>query len=68
MPPYLFASVTEVTLRVLTKQSSGRSSTPHSLSGIPFPSGSGLATRCPTQLILSITMRSDEPRSIVMDT
>ena len=40
-------------IAVMGDQSSGKSSVLHSLSGIPFPKGSGLVTRCPTQLIMS---------------
>lgn len=39
--------------QLILRQSSGKSSVLQSLSGIPFPSGSGLVTRCPTQLIMS---------------
>jgi interferon-induced GTP-binding protein Mx1 len=40
-------------IAVMGDQSSGKSSVLQSLSGIPFPKGTGLVTRCPTQLILS---------------
>lgn len=33
-------------------QSSGKSSVLEALSGVPFPRGSGLVTRCPTRLIM----------------
>lgn len=38
---------------VMGDQSSGKSSVLQAISGIPFPRGSGLVTRCPTQLIMS---------------
>lgn len=38
---------------VMGDQSSGKSSVLQAISGVPFPRGSGLVTRCPTQLILS---------------
>jgi interferon-induced GTP-binding protein Mx1 len=40
-------------IAVMGDQSSGKSSVLQSLSGIPFPKGTGLVTRCPTQLILT---------------
>jgi GTPase SAR1 family protein len=38
---------------VMGDQSSGKSSVLQAISGIEFPRGSGLVTRCPTQLIMS---------------
>lgn len=38
---------------VMGDQSSGKSSVLQSICGIPFPRGSGLVTRCPTQVIMS---------------
>lgn len=38
---------------VMGDQSSGKSSVLQSICGIPFPRGTGLVTRCPTQLIMS---------------
>lgn len=39
-------------IAVMGDQSSGKSSVLESISGIPFPRGSGLVTRCPTELIM----------------
>ncbi|RYH24927.1 hypothetical protein EON65_16210 [archaeon] len=44
---------------VMGDQSSGKSSVLQSISGIPFPRGSGLVTRCPLELI----MKKSEPGS-----
>jgi len=38
---------------VVGDQSSGKSSVLEALSGIPFPSGAGLVTRCPVRLVLT---------------
>lgn len=38
---------------VMGDQSSGKSSVLQAICGIPFPRGSGLVTRCPTELIMS---------------
>jgi len=40
-------------IAVMGDQSSGKSSVLHALSGVPFPKGAGLVTRCPTQLIMA---------------
>ena len=40
---------------VMGDQSSGKSSVLEAISGIPFPRGSGLVTRCPTQLTMKRT-------------
>ncbi len=40
-------------IAVMGDQSSGKSSVLESISVIPFPRGSGLVTRCPTELIMS---------------
>lgn len=40
-------------IAVMGDQSSGKSSVLQSISGVPFPRGSGLVTRCPTQLIMT---------------
>lgn len=37
---------------VMGDQSSGKSSVLEALSGIPFPRGTGLVTRCPTRLVM----------------
>ena len=37
-------------IAVMGDQSSGKSSVLEALSGVPFPRGTGLVTRCPTQL------------------
>lgn len=39
-------------IAVMGDQSSGKSSVLQSISGIPFPRGSGLVTRCPLELIM----------------
>jgi interferon-induced GTP-binding protein Mx len=39
-------------IAVMGDQSSGKSSVLEALSGVPFPRGSGLVTRCPTRLIM----------------
>lgn len=43
---------------VMGDQSSGKSSVLQSISGIPFPRGSGLVTRCPLELVMK---RSTDP-------
>ena len=42
-------------IAVMGDQSSGKSSVLEALSGVPFPRGTGLVTRCPTQLIMKRT-------------
>jgi interferon-induced GTP-binding protein Mx1 len=49
-------------LVVFGDQSSGKSSLLESISGIPFPKGTGLVTRCPTRISLS-TCGPSEPWS-----
>lgn len=39
-------------IAVMGDQSSGKSSVLEALSGIPFPRGSGLVTRCPVRLVM----------------
>mmetsp|Transcript_25332 Transcript_25332/g.41156 ORF Transcript_25332/g.41156 Transcript_25332/m.41156 type:complete len:106 (+) Transcript_25332:124-441(+) len=39
-------------IAVMGDQSSGKSSVLEAISGVPFPRGAGLTTRCPVQLIL----------------
>mmetsp|Transcript_48307 Transcript_48307/g.135283 ORF Transcript_48307/g.135283 Transcript_48307/m.135283 type:complete len:222 (-) Transcript_48307:1299-1964(-) len=39
-------------IAVMGDQSSGKSSVLEALSGVPFPRGTGLVTRCPTQLLM----------------
>ena len=39
-------------IAVMGDQSSGKSSVLEALSGVPFPRGSGLVTRCPIRLIM----------------
>jgi interferon-induced GTP-binding protein Mx1 len=39
-------------IAVMGDQSSGKSSVLEALSGVPFPRGTGLTTRCPTRLIM----------------
>jgi interferon-induced GTP-binding protein Mx1 len=39
-------------IAVMGDQSSGKSSVLEALSGIPFPRGSGLVTRCPIRLVM----------------
>lgn len=40
-------------IAVMGDQSSGKSSVLEAISGVPFPRGSGLVTRCPTMVIMS---------------
>ena len=47
---------------VFGDQSSGKSSLLESISGIPFPKGTGLVTRCPTRISMS-TCEAGEPWS-----
>mmetsp|Transcript_191 Transcript_191/g.306 ORF Transcript_191/g.306 Transcript_191/m.306 type:complete len:668 (-) Transcript_191:94-2097(-) len=47
------AEVSLPQIAVMGDQSSGKSSVLQSICGIPFPRGSGLVTRCPTQVIMS---------------
>jgi GTPase SAR1 family protein len=42
-------------IAVMGDQSSGKSSVLEAISGVPFPRGAGLVTRCATQLILKKT-------------
>lgn len=42
-------------IAVMGDQSSGKSSVLEALSGVPFPRGTGLVTRCPTQLMMKRT-------------
>ena len=42
-------------IAVMGDQSSGKSSVLESISGIPFPRGSGLVTRCATEISMSQT-------------
>jgi hypothetical protein len=42
-------------IAVMGDQSCGKSSVLEALSGVPFPRGTGLVTRCPTQLIMKRT-------------
>ena len=39
-------------IAVMGDQSSGKSSVLEALSGVPFPRGSGLTTRCPVRLVM----------------
>jgi interferon-induced GTP-binding protein Mx len=43
-------------IAVMGDQSSGKSSVLEAISGIPFPRGSGLVTRCPTQIVMKRLM------------
>lgn len=45
---------------VMGDQSSGKSSVLQSISGIPFPRGSGLVTRCPLELRMKKASNADE--------
>ena len=51
-------------IAVMGDQSSGKSSVLEALSGIPFPRGSGLTTRCPIRLIMR-TASEGQPWSAV---
>ena len=42
-------------IAVMGDQSSGKSSVLEALSGVPFPRGTGLVTRCPCQLTMKRT-------------
>jgi GTPase SAR1 family protein len=42
-------------IAVMGDQSSGKSSVLEAISGVPFPRGTGLVTRCATQLVLKKT-------------
>jgi interferon-induced GTP-binding protein Mx1 len=48
-------------IAVMGDQSSGKSSVLESLSGVPFPRGSGLVTRCPTQLTMKRATKASAP-------
>lgn len=52
---------------VMGDQSSGKSSVLEALSGIPFPRGSGLVTRCPIRMVMK-RARSGEPWSALVST
>ncbi len=52
---------------VMGDQSSGKSSVLEALSGIPFPRGSGLVTRCPIRMVMK-RARHNEPWSAVVST
>jgi len=52
---------------VMGDQSSGKSSVLEALSGVPFPRGAGLVTRCPTRLIMRKAARG-EPWAAVAST
>jgi interferon-induced GTP-binding protein Mx1 len=52
---------------VMGDQSSGKSSVLEALSGIPFPRGSGLVTRCPIRMVMK-RARSGESWSAVVST
>ena len=47
-------------IAVMGDQSSGKSSVLEALSGIPFPRGSGLVTRCPIRLVMKKTPKGSE--------
>jgi interferon-induced GTP-binding protein Mx len=52
---------------VMGDQSSGKSSVLEALSGIPFPRGAGLVTRCPIRMVMK-KARAGEPWSAVIST
>lgn len=52
---------------VMGDQSSGKSSVLEALSGIPFPRGSGLVTRCPIRMVMK-RARKDEMWSAIVST
>lgn len=52
---------------VMGDQSSGKSSVLEALSGIPFPRGSGLVTRCPIRMVMKRS-RNNEPWSATVST
>ena len=47
-------------IAVMGDQSSGKSSVLEAISGVPFPRGTGLVTRCPTQLLMKRTPAGTE--------
>lgn len=54
-------------IAVFGDQSSGKSSLLESISGIPFPKGTGLVTRCPTKISMSQSPENEQwTASIVM--
>lgn len=59
--PFSFVSRTfsSVQIAVMGDQSCGKSSVLEALSGVQFPRGSGLVTRCPVQLIMKRTKPGD---------
>lgn len=50
-------------IAVMGDQSSGKSSVLEAISGIDFPRGTGLVTRCPTQVRSFLKVSSHAPRS-----
>ncbi len=52
---------------VMGDQSSGKSSVLEALSGIPFPRGSGLVTRCPIRMVMK-RARAGESWSALVST
>jgi interferon-induced GTP-binding protein Mx1 len=48
---------------VVGDQSSGKSSVLEAISGIPFPRGSGLCTRCPIRTIMKRSRESEQWRA-----
>ena len=50
-------------IAVMGDQSSGKSSVLEAISGIPFPRGAGLVTRCATQISKGIVARGDRSRA-----
>jgi len=53
---------------VMGDQSSGKSSVLEALSGIPFPRGSGLVTRCPIRLVMRNAKKGESWSAIVSST
>jgi interferon-induced GTP-binding protein Mx1 len=50
---------------VMGDQSAGKSSVLEGMSGIPFPRGTGLVTRCPTQIIMKKTLTGTDWRGTI---
>jgi interferon-induced GTP-binding protein Mx1 len=55
-------------IAVMGDQSSGKSSVLEALSGVPFPRGSGLVTRCPTRLIMRKAAKGEPWRAVASTT
>jgi hypothetical protein len=52
-------------IAVVGDQSSGKSSVLEAISGLPFPRGTGLVTRCPTQIIMRNSNSNNNSDSLI---